>query len=208
MQRRKFVVGLGSLAAGGSAAMSTGALTQTDIDRDLTGAVAGDTNSAYVKLSADGSSNNNGTHVDESGTQIKLDFGSTGGNGGDGLNADAISWFDRVFEVELKDHDSGTDPEDYKIYITKNFSKNSGRVTFYQNGAPGVNITGPSNARSLSGAGKRSVGLKFNLKGIQNAQSFSTLFGSDRSFTIHINYVDSNGNGPPEDPGNGNGRGN
>jgi hypothetical protein len=146
-----------------------------------------------VKLSADSSSNHNGAHVDESGTQIKLDFGSTGGNGGDGLNADATSWFDRVFEVELKDHDSGTNPEDYEIYITKNFSKNSGRVSFYQNGAPGVNITGPSNARSLSTAGKRSVGIKFNLKGIQHAQSFSTLFGSDRSFTIHIDYVGSSG---------------
>ena len=50
MERRKFVLGLGSLAAGGAAAMGTGAIEQMDSgDRAVTLAATND-NSAYFQL--------------------------------------------------------------------------------------------------------------------------------------------------------------
>jgi hypothetical protein len=49
MDRRKFVLGLGSLAAGGAAAMGTGAFAVDAEDRDANGTIANDAD-AYLSL--------------------------------------------------------------------------------------------------------------------------------------------------------------
>lgn len=49
MDRRKFVLGLGSLAAGGAAAMGTGAFAVDAEDRDARGTIANDAD-AYLSL--------------------------------------------------------------------------------------------------------------------------------------------------------------
>jgi hypothetical protein len=51
MERRKFVLGLGSIAAGGAAAMGTGAFAVEAFDRDATGKIVNDAN-AYLTLEA------------------------------------------------------------------------------------------------------------------------------------------------------------
>ena len=196
MQRRKFVVGLGSLAAGGSAAMSTGALTQTQIKRGMTGTIADDTSSAYVTLKKSNGSNNNGAHADTSGTEIELDFTGSGGTGGSGLNANSKNHFDRVFKVVLNDVDSMNSagnsdtiaPSEYDIYISKDVNKRSGRLGFYQNGAPNNSLVGSANSAELSGTYTRSVGVELDLIGL-NLSAGDTLekvFGTDPSFTVHI----------------------
>jgi hypothetical protein len=50
MQRRKFLIGAGSLAAGGAAVMGTGAFSQASVnERDFEGTVTND-NSARLRL--------------------------------------------------------------------------------------------------------------------------------------------------------------
>lgn len=196
MQRRKFVVGLGSLAAGGSAAMSTGALTQTEIKRGMTGTIADDTDSAYVTLRKSNGANNNGAHADTSGTEIQLDFTGDGGTGGDGLNANSKNYFDRVFKVVLNDVDSKNsagssdiiDPSDYNIYISKDVNTRSGRLGFYQNGAPNNSLVGSANSAELSDNYARSVGVELDLIGLNLSagDTLETVFGPDPSFSVHI----------------------
>jgi hypothetical protein len=189
MQRRKFVVGLGSLAAGASAAVGTGALSKTAMDRDLTGTIADDTNSAYVQVSG---SNRNGAHVDTSGTQIALRFDGTNTNGGDGLNSDSINWFDNTFGVRINDIDDGLDPQDYDVWITKNPNMaRPGRLHFYNDQARNDSIVGSGNANAFSNSGVRPVGVRIDLRDM-NLDDGDTLeddvFGlsGEDLFTIHV----------------------
>ena len=91
MERRKFVIGVGSLAAGGAAAMGTGAFNIARAERDVTVDVVGD-ESAYLGLKAtseyaDGTSDG----------QLEIDFGDNGE--GKGLNEDAKFFFTDVFKL-------------------------------------------------------------------------------------------------------------
>lgn len=187
MKRRKFVVGLGSLAAGASAVTGTGALSKTRIDRGMTGKVADDYSSAYVEIGPANGVNTNGQHADTSGAEIVLDFGDIDGNG-DGLNADSKNWFDRVFKVTLQDEDQNLDPEDYDIWITKDVSKRSGRLDFYQADARNNSLVGESNSSTLNGGYSRRVGVMINLLGLDldATNTLEDVFGDDPSFSIHL----------------------
>ncbi|WP_147435594.1 hypothetical protein [Halobellus sp. Atlit-38R] len=95
MQRRKFVVGLGSLAAGGAAAMGTGAFASVRAERTINVDTAGDA-SAYLAIDASGS-----VYAAQTGNTVELQFdGSNGGQNGDGLNARADTVFANVLRVE------------------------------------------------------------------------------------------------------------
>ncbi|WP_439027425.1 hypothetical protein [Haloarchaeobius sp. DT45] len=90
MQRRKFLVGLGSLAAGGAAAMGSGAFTNFSAGRKVTADVVTDEN-AFLGIEP----------VDERTTltngELSLNFG--GGNPGGGLNPDARTGFFDLFRL-------------------------------------------------------------------------------------------------------------
>ncbi|MDB2244986.1 hypothetical protein PM076_01040 [Halorubrum ezzemoulense] len=55
MERRKFVIGLGSLAAGGAAATGTGAFTTAEASRTVTVETANDRNAEIAMIPGDGS---------------------------------------------------------------------------------------------------------------------------------------------------------
>jgi len=97
MKRRKFVVGLGSLAAGASAVMGTGAVTSQTASRDLTVSTASDNSGAYVGL-VQLSSHNSQAFANPSGQELVLDV-SNNGNGGTGINVDGHSRFDDLFGI-------------------------------------------------------------------------------------------------------------
>jgi hypothetical protein len=107
MQRRKIVVGLGSLAAGGAAAMGTGAFSFMQTDRHVPLEVVndsqaflafqrGDENREYSQITSDG--------------KIRFNLDSNANVGGSGVNPDSVYLFDDVArilnqggqEVELK----------------------------------------------------------------------------------------------------------
>lgn len=82
---------MGSLAAGGAAAMGTGAFGSVEATRTVNVSVVGD-QSAYLGLNATSpyATMNNG--------QLVLDFNANG-YGGQGVNIDSVSTFDGVFQM-------------------------------------------------------------------------------------------------------------
>jgi hypothetical protein len=99
MQRRKFIAGMGSLAAAGAAGIGTGAFTTSSSARTVDVNVASDSN-GFVEISAQNETYASGT--DDG--QLELDFNSDSGLGiydGDaqGLNPDSTFNFSEVFRV-------------------------------------------------------------------------------------------------------------
>lgn len=93
MERRKFVVGLGSIAAGGAAAMGTGAFNFANVERDVSIDVVDDSD-AFLAL------NDTSPYADGSGEQLKLTFDEDAGVIGDGINKNSDYSFTGVFSIE------------------------------------------------------------------------------------------------------------
>jgi len=85
MERRKFVIGLGSLVAGGAAATGTGAFTAATMSRDANITVAND-NDAYLRL-APGGARGVGDRVGYDNGELYIDLGR--GASGSGVNDDS-----------------------------------------------------------------------------------------------------------------------
>jgi hypothetical protein len=100
MQRRKYLAALGSLAAGGAAAMGTGAFDQVSAERQISISVPDD-NQAYLTLDPSGSpfASLNGDG------EVVVDI-SGNGEGGAGINPNGTTLLLDVFEVR----NQGTDP--------------------------------------------------------------------------------------------------
>ena len=108
MNRRNFVIGLGTVAAGSAAAVGTGAFTSVTAARDVDVSVADDA-SGYLGLSADGE-----YVTDNSGSgQVSLDLGGTSAgdrtDGGEAFNRQATTTVEDVVTVEHQG--SGTNNE-------------------------------------------------------------------------------------------------
>ncbi|WP_435066315.1 hypothetical protein [Halobaculum sp. EA56] len=95
MERRKFVIGVGSIAAGGAAAMGTGAFTSAQASRDVDIQVEGD-GSAYVGVGRTG--HPNGRYLDYNNGEAALNVDDSG-NGGSGVNSDAHTRLNNVFRI-------------------------------------------------------------------------------------------------------------
>ncbi|PSQ36242.1 hypothetical protein BRD08_05240, partial [Halobacteriales archaeon SW_10_66_29] len=79
MQRRKFLLGIGSAAAGGSALLGSGAFSRVESQRDVTIQVAEDPN-AYLGLKP-------------------LETHEAHDDHGSGVNSDSKTWFDGMFDI-------------------------------------------------------------------------------------------------------------
>ena len=100
MERRKFVIGLGSLAAGGAAATGTGAFTSVETDRSMAVDVVADDN-ALLRLTGDGAENSE--YLGNDGSSGKLTIEITDENSsfmGEGLNEDAETTILDVFRIQ------------------------------------------------------------------------------------------------------------
>jgi len=133
MKRRKFLLGVGSAAAAGSALIGSGAFSQVDAQRQVTIQVAEDPN-AYLGMNdcigRDGepTANSSFAEIDEDG-HLAVDMGPSGygpGDGGQGVNSESISWFDNVFQLCNQgkecvglwiDEKRGDDPERVTFYV-------------------------------------------------------------------------------------------
>jgi hypothetical protein len=116
MERRKFVIGLGSLAAGGAAATGTGAFTSAEIDRTVSVDVDSDADAyvglkpadtangdAYARVGGDTGSSPDNPSPDAG--EVKVDFNGISNNtdqslgSGTGVNANAEYVFEDVLTV-------------------------------------------------------------------------------------------------------------
>ncbi|MGB9932012.1 MULTISPECIES: hypothetical protein [Haloarcula] len=93
MNRRKFLIGAGSLAAGSAAAMGTGAFSSTAAGRSVSVSVAGDQN-AYLSIVPGDS-----PHAYTEGGELVLDFDGSEVSG-EGLNTNAFIKFNDLFEIQ------------------------------------------------------------------------------------------------------------
>ncbi|QWC18721.1 hypothetical protein [Halorubrum sp. 2020YC2] len=113
MNRRQLLAGLGAAAAGGGAALGTGAFTSVEADRSVNVSVA-DEDQAYLAISPASSANSNFAFQDTSSggkNQLSLDFNAVNGVTGQGVGNSSDYSFDGVFVVE----NQGT--QDLDIYI-------------------------------------------------------------------------------------------
>ncbi|MDL0125258.1 DUF1102 domain-containing protein [Halobacterium salinarum] len=125
MQRRKFIAGVGSLAAAGAAGIGTGAFTSVTATRDIDVEVADDA-SAYLRLEGTGGSNSDYVTDDGDGgtLAISLDSDNSTSGGGNGVNPDALTEIDDLFTIE----NQGTQEVD--VSISKG-GDNVSLVSFY-----------------------------------------------------------------------------
>ncbi|WP_147437703.1 MULTISPECIES: hypothetical protein [unclassified Halorubrum] len=104
MQRRKYLAGLGALAAGSGAAVGTGAFTSVTADRGVSVAVADDAD-ALLAIEPEDTPNGN-EYADVSGGEVLLDFSNTNetfaessDDGASGINGDADTTIRDVLQV-------------------------------------------------------------------------------------------------------------
>ena len=97
MERRKFLIGVGGTAIGGSALVGSGAFSRVESHRSVTINVANDKH-AYVGLRrADSENSRNYTHLDGNGHgYIEI---TDSGHGGEGVNSNSYTFFDDLFEI-------------------------------------------------------------------------------------------------------------
>ena len=102
MDRRKFLVGMGSASIGGSALIGTGAFSRVESQRSVTIQVAEDP-AAYLGL--DRCATPNSSYVaeefpnDDGHLAIDMTPDNPTDFGGQGVNSDSRTWFDRVFKI-------------------------------------------------------------------------------------------------------------
>jgi len=154
MRRRKFLIGAGSLAAAGAAAMGTGAFTQATLaDRPVNVSVVND-DQGFLSLSADESEHKNGEYAEINGDgklQINLDENANidqqygFGIEGDGLNPDAEYYIDDLFGVYNASQNDGLNygvdwsgldhPDNFEFYWMPNITqRNNPRPDIDRNG--------------------------------------------------------------------------
>lgn len=173
MQRRKLLIGLGAVTAGGIAALGTGALSSSEVDRNLTAEVVGD-GGAYITLEA----NQPYAEITDGG-QLYLHFdentqGADGETTGTGLNQDSINHFDDVFTISAK---TATNPE-LEVWL----SDTHDRLRFYWD-EPGDWASG-GNPKTIDSNGGETVavGVEINL---DDYEQQGDIFTGDDDFTIH-----------------------
>jgi len=93
MQRRKFVIGLGSLAAGATAATGTGAFSQSQTGREVEVSVVDDSN-GFVAL------NSTSPYSSTDGGELKIHFNEEAAVTGSGVPEKTTMLFEEVFEVQ------------------------------------------------------------------------------------------------------------
>jgi len=184
---------MGSLAAGASAVMGTGAISESTMERGVSGRFANDQN-AYISIIP---CPNNGEHVsyDSSSGQVYLDFSNTGKYGGNGLNPDSVNWFDGVFRV--KNRNPGKEKFTYSVWV-ENPNPN---LKFYERGMEDSPIQNEGNAVDMSRnhgddnhPATRGIGVKINLKDMGPSQdSVSDLFNGYDDFVIHVEKRNTEG---------------
>lgn len=177
MQRRKLLIGLGAVTAGGIAALGTGALSSSEVDRNLTAQVVGD-GSAYLTLNA----TSDYAEISDGG-QLFLHFDEdTDGAGeegtGSGLNQDSVNRFDDVFSISANTGDNPT----LAVWLDESLDRL--RLYWSDNG----NYATKGNQRTIDSNGEQSlsVGVEINL---DDYEQTGDIFTGEDDFTIHAESV-------------------
>ena len=131
MERRNFLIGMGSTAAGASALIGSGAFSRVESQRHVTVEVAEDPD-AYLGLEPSGSPNGeNYAEINDNG-HLEIDIGENP-NDGEGVNSNSVTWFDCVFTVR----NQGKATADFYIEDGDGLGEGEGKIDFYTGEASG-----------------------------------------------------------------------
>ena len=180
MQRRNFLVGLGSASVGGSALLGSGAFSRVESQRSVSVSVAED-HEAYLGLDKCPTPNGSYAWPDDHGhleVLMSPDNPTRTENGGDtplgaGINSNSTSRFDRVFQICNNGKDTvcvhieddiawPTVPE------TEETDVGERRVEFYLEANDDVSLIGVDNSIPISVGQCVCVGVKTRSYGLQN----------------------------------------
>jgi len=205
MQRRKLLVGLGSLAAGTGAAIGAGALTESSMRCDVRGSVAGDSDAPVAIDPNSRAGDEERLSYHPSTGELYLNFGRVG-SGGAGLKPDATNRFDVVFTVENR-NSSGSDVREYVVWFDApsdrlNFYVDSQRTNYIESKADGARYD-PDDASPDDGAWNPvPVGVEIDLRGsgLSAGDRLTRLpaFDGSDDFTLHVDEVGDGGTETPE----------
>ena len=98
MKRRNFILGAGTAAASGAAVLGSGAFSSVEADRDIAVEVASDADSFLRLAPCDGPNGDYVVGADDGTMALDL-TGSNDQVDGDGVNAEAVTTIDNVFEI-------------------------------------------------------------------------------------------------------------
>ena len=156
MQRRKFLIGVGSLAAGSAAAMGTGAVSQSSSNRAVDVDIANDSN-GFLQFNVSGSSLENTEYVSYEDGQLTIEMDKASNDGfasqAEGLNPDSTFDFDNLFQILNATED------DLKADIDKSNLDNPDAFTFYAHQTNGDLI----GSRSSGWSGQINSGFGVNI---------------------------------------------
>lgn len=167
MKRRKFVVGLGSLAAGGAAAMGTGAFSKMNSgERSVTVQVEDDANSFVALVPADEGDNEHGQFAEQNGDKLEINVDGSNTDRGEGVNPGSEYYIDNVFTIR----NESAGPDDHYLWISSNTAE---RVDFYWGGEPSDTAEGSAYARKRSTGREVKVGMYVDATGLDASDTIS-----------------------------------
>ena len=153
MNRRTFVVGVGALAAGGAAAIGTGAFDSVEAERTVTAELSDDAD-AYLALESTGSH----SELDGNGRLKLMDInGLSNDGGGQGVGGDSEYYFDGVFRVT----NQGAETVHFYVAALDEFTDGNDEleeIYVYEDGARGTPLDGDAGAIELGSGDSASVG--------------------------------------------------
>jgi hypothetical protein len=147
MNRRQLLATIGATSAGAAVATGTGAFTSVEADRDIAVQVANDAN-GFLALEAIGP---NAPYIDTSNGTLGIDLTSNNATnaGGQGVNTNAVTVFEGMFEVR----NQGTQEVDVEITPLTFIDTASGDTLIVlivpETGFPSVPLT-PGDAETYS----------------------------------------------------------
>lgn len=188
MQRRKFLIGVGSLAAGSSVAVGTGAFESQNAERSARAKVKSDQNAA-IKL----------VPIDDSYAQVGGSNGRTLSIKADLQNDDAWTDYGPLFQIG-NNGGSANDQEDYEVYITvqsnlftTNEDGKGDRIVQFDHSGGQMNTkdnTKPGNAPVLGPGDTVDVSMTLDTRDLKNiAPSGSGDYKLFKQITIVANEV-------------------
>ncbi|MUV86657.1 hypothetical protein GJ631_08775 [Natronomonas sp. CBA1123] len=171
MQRRNFLIGMGSIAAGGAAVVGSGATSVIRADRGYKVDVAGDAD-AYLGLNG----NTDSPFVNQSDGTLSLDFASDTEDGGEGVNI-GVTEARPAFEL------INQGAETMYVQVENPLSNNDITTDTTGNAADEATITVPAGVdfqfiATPSGDANNLSGGEFGVIGRQSTPSTGPTFGS------------------------------
>jgi hypothetical protein len=200
MNRRRFLVGAGTLMGGGGAILGTGAFTSIEADRHATVAVAREDEAFLTIEPSMGQPNASfATQNSSNGNEIGLDFDDVAGttSGSEGVGPDSTYEFDDVFRV----YNAGTQEVYVDIdSVTINFS-GSADLEFIA-GSSRTTIDGSNAELTVPVGQERGIGVRIETNDASTYDGVNSPTDSDQGSAVTTIFADDTvDSGNPIDPG-------